>query len=87
MDNDAWLGMGCLVENTRDYLVISKLGSRNDTTTIYRTENDVWVSCGCFNDSLKEFEKAVKETHGNSKFAIEYLALVAFAKARFDIKE
>ena len=45
------------------------------------------MRCGCFTGSLKKFTEKVKETHGNSKYAKEYLACVEVAKIHFEIGE
>ena len=45
------------------------------------------MCCGCFKGSLKEFSEKVKETHGSSKYAKEYLACVEVAKIHFEIGE
>jgi hypothetical protein len=40
------------------------------------------VTCGCFNGTLDEFEKRVKETHDNSKYGREYLAMIEMIKIK-----
>ena len=53
---------------------------------IFRAKSgNICVSCGCFSGTLQEFESKVKETHGNNKFAKEYLALVEAAKIHFEV--
>ena len=71
------------VTTTRDYITINPIGSRNDVTTAFRTDNGVRIECGCFYGSIAEFEKQVKETHGDSQYAKEYLAFVELLKIRF----
>ena len=57
------------------YITIGPIGSRNDYTTFYRTSNNtIDVKCGCFHGSIQDFRKKVKKTHGNSKYAKEYIA-------------
>lgn len=74
------------VSSDADYICLKGFGSRNRNTTMFRTENgNICVSCGCFIGSLQEFENKVKETHGNNKFAKEYLALVEAAKIHFEV--
>lgn len=74
------------VSSDADYICLKGFGSRNRNTTMFRTENgNIYVSCGCFIGSLQEFENKVKETHGNNKFAKEYLALVEAAKIHFEV--
>ena len=55
---------------------------------MFRTKNgDILVKCGCFEGNLKEFEAKVKETHGSSRYAKEYLACAEVAKIHFEIGE
>ena len=63
---------------------VSNIGSRNDTTTIYHTERDIFVKCGCFKGSIEEFEAKVKETHQGNEFEKQYLVLIKLAKIRFN---
>lgn len=66
-----------------DWVVINNIGSRDRAITFYRNKDKgISVSCGCFLDSLQEFVKAVKETHGNNRYAKEYMAAIELAKAR-----
>ena len=69
-----------------DYITISPIGSRNGVTTAFRTVDGVRVKCGCFYGSIAEFEKQVRETHGDNQYAKEYLALAELLKVRFGEK-
>lgn len=83
---NAWLCSNAQVSSDADYICLKGFGSRNRNTTMFRTENgNICVSCGCFIGSLQEFENKVKETHGNNKFAKEYLALIEAAKIHFEV--
>lgn len=83
---DAWVCGNAQVSSDADYICLKGFGSRNRNTTMFRTENgNICVSCGCFIGTLQEFENKVKETHGNNKFAKEYLALVEAAKIHFEV--
>lgn len=74
------------IKSNDDIIWLTGLGSENRTTTIFRTkEGGVRVACGCFSGNLAEFESRVKETHGDSKYAREYLALIGLAKIHFDL--
>ena len=70
-----------------DYIIIKGLGSKYRNTTIFRTKENIAVKCGCFYGTLAEFVDKVKETHGNSKFAKEYLALIDLVKIHFELEE
>ena len=62
------------ITNINDYIVIGPIGSRDDYTTFYLTKDkEIMVSCGCFNDTIDEFIKAVNETHrDNDKYKNDY---------------
>lgn len=95
--DDAWVyGNACVYDDAHvyddaeikskdDIIWLTGLGSENRTTTIFRTkEGGVRVACGCFRGELAAFEARVKETHGDSKYAREYLALISLAKIHFE---
>ena len=93
-DGNAWVSGDARVcgdayiESDEDYLCFKGFGSENRNTTIFRTKNNgVYVRCGCFYGTLSEFEAKVKETHGSSKYAREYLACIAAAKIHFGMEE
>ena len=76
------------VSSDADYICFKGFGSESRNTTMFKTKNgDIYVCCGCFEGSLKEFSEKVKETHGSSKYAKEYLACVEAAKIHFEIGE
>ena len=75
------------LQSSSDVLIVGPIGSRNDYTTIYHTDKGIFVRCGCFSGTLSEFSEKVKETHGESKHAKDYLALIDFAKAKYDERE
>ena len=63
----------------------AKLGSACRSTTFFKCKNgDIGVACGCFNGNLEEFAKKVKDTHGDSKYAKEYLAMIEVVKIHFE---
>ena len=73
-----------LILKTSDYLHMGPMGSRNAYTTVYKTEGGgIGVSCGCFTGTLDEFEAKVRETHGSNKHGRDYMALIAWARARW----
>ena len=75
------------LQRSSDVLIVGPIGSRNGNTTIYHTDQGIFVRCGCFRGSLNEFSEKVKETHGESKHAKDYLALIDFVKAKYDERE
>ena len=86
--NDAQVCDEAQISSDADYICFKGFGSKNRNTTMFRIKTgDVYVCCGCFTGSLKEFSEKVKETHGTSKYAKEYLACVEVAKIHFEIGE
>ena len=88
VSGDARVYGNAWVSGNADYICFKGFGSESRNTTMFRTKNgDIYVCCGCFEGSLKEFSEKVKETHGSSKYAKEYLACVEVAKIHFEIGE
>ena len=85
---DAWVGGNARIKNngniesTKDYCVFGPCGSRDDFTTFYKTETGIWVSCGCFNESIEKFLDKVEETHGDNKHGRTYKALAELARMK-----
>ena len=82
---DAWVYGNAQVSDNDDLCWFSRFGSAHRTTTAYRTKLGVSVRCGYFEGTLDEFTKQVKETHGESKYAREYLAIAEVIKIKFDL--
>ena len=95
-DGDAWVSGDALVYgNARvcgdarvcgngDYAYAHGFGSVNRTTTFFRLKDGgVGVRCGCFYGTLAQFRDKVRETHGETKKAQEYLMLADLMELRF----
>ena len=81
-DGNAW------VSGRKHILWISMIGSRDDTVTFMRSkENKIIVAAGCFRGTIDDFEKAVKETHGDNEHAKAYMLAIELAKLRIDLSE
>ena len=73
------------ISDDADYLYLKGLGSENRNTTFFKCKDGhIHVSCGCFSGNLAEFETKVKKTHGDSKYAKEYLACLSVVKIHFE---
>ena len=73
-----------LVCGNADYAYAHGFGSINRTTTFFRLKDGgVGVRCGCFYGTLQEFRNKVRETHGETKKAKEYLMLADLMELRF----
>ena len=64
-------------------LTFGGFGSANRTTYAFNCQDGIWVRCGCFSGSLEEFREKVRERHGDTPFAIEYLAVADLIERRF----
>ena len=89
-DGDAWVsGDARVYGNAKilrdlDYSVIAGFGSVCRATTFFRCADGlVRTRCGCFYGTLDEFREKVKRTHGDSKFAKEYLAIADLMEVHF----
>ena len=82
---DADLGEWGKLQSSSDVLTVGVIGSRNSYTTIFHTDKGIFVRCGCFKGTLDEFETKVKETHKGNKHEKDYLALIQFAKIKFEL--
>ena len=85
---DAWVSGNAWVSGDADYATVHGFGSEYRTTTFFRTKaGDIGVRCGCFYGTLDDFRKKVKETHGDSKTAKEYLMVADLMEFRFSKEE
>ena len=73
-----------LVTDSADFAVISGFGRVFRTTTFFRCkDNLVRCQCGCFYGTVDEFRSKVRETHGNNKYAKEYLMIADLMELHF----
>lgn len=75
------------VTKTRHTISFTKVGSRNDTLTAFRTKTGFSIKIGCFLGSLELFLEKVQETHKDNQFAKEYRLIAEVIKARFEVEE
>jgi len=75
-----------LIETANDWLLVRGTGSAHRATNFFRvTSGEVMCKCGCFYGTLDEFKARVIDTHDDSKYAKEYLAVIELAKIYFNI--
>ena len=93
-DGNAWVHGNAMVYGdaevfgNADYATVHGFGSEYRTTTFFRTKaGDIGVRCGCFYGTLEEFRAKVKETHGETKTAKEYLMVADLMEFRFSKEE
>ena len=76
------------VSGNADYTIVKGFGREYRTTTFFKCKDGkVRVQCGCFYGDLKEFRAIVKETHGESKKAKEYLMIADLMELHFKENE
>ena len=85
--DNAWVSDDAEVIKTRHIISFSRVGSRNDTLTAFRTKTGFSIKVGCFLGDLKLFLEKVEETHGENKYAQEYRAIAEVIKIRFSEEE
>ena len=85
--DNAWVSDNATVRGNTDYLYVKGLGSCNRHTTFYSSTKGVSVQCGCFNGTLDDFAAKVVDTHGNNKYAKEYMAMVRVVKIYFGLED
>ena len=85
---DAQVSGDARVCGNGDYAYAHGFGSVNRTTTFFRLKDGgVGVRCGCFYGTLAQFRDKIRETHGESAIAEEYLMLADLMELRFEEDE
>ena len=85
---NAWVGGAARITGNADFSVISGFGRFSRTTTFFRCQDgEIRTQCGCFYGDLDEFRAKVKETHGESKMAKEYLMIADLMEMHFASEE
>ena len=88
VDGNAEVSGNAKVRGNEDYTTIKGFGRECRSTTFFRQKDgSIGVVCGCFYGTLDEFRKKVRETHGESKFAKEYLMIADLMEMHFDRSE
>ena len=85
---DAEIYENAKISGNADYLCFKGLGSSNRNTTFFKCKDgSIGAKCGCSSGSLSEFVEKVRKTHGDNKYAREYLKAVEIVKIHFDLEE
>lgn len=92
--DNAWVGGNAKVydnakiSKTTDVLCVSPIGSRNDVTTFFKTEdNNICVKCGCFTGTIDDFLEAVNKTHSENKHAKAYKLACELARVQIKLED
>ena len=81
---DAWVSGDAWVHKPSDIALIKGFGSEFRATSFFRcVDGIVRCQCGCFYGTVDEFRSKVRETHGNSKYAKEYLMIADLMELHF----
>lgn len=80
--DNAWVGGNARVGDNATWLTVGPIGSRDGFTTFLSGEDGIYVSCGCFYGSIREFEEAVEKTHAGTKHEKDYKLAIELAKSR-----
>lgn len=81
---NAWVFGNAWVSGNADYAVVAGFGRYFRTTTFFRCKDKILrIQCGCFYGDLAQFREIVKKTHGDSKYAKEYLAIADLMELHF----
>ena len=84
VSGDARVYGNARVYDAADYAVVKGFGRCFRTTTFFRCKDKILrVQCGCFYGDLAQFREIVKKTHGDSKYAKEYLAIADLMELHF----
>lgn len=76
------------IENDNNHCGFDCFGSCNRHTHAYLTkDNKVEITCGCFRDSIEEFEKKVEGTHSGTIYEKQYKAIINVIKIKFGLTD
>ena len=81
---DARVPGNAKVHESSDIALIKGFGSEFRATSFFRcADGFVRCQCGCFYGTVDEFRSKVRETHGSSKYAKEYLMIADLMELHF----
>jgi hypothetical protein len=83
-------GASCSFENlkfsdteTRYFIRINNIGSRNDGCYVFNAIDGLYVRCGCWFGTAKNFLAAVEDEHKGTKYQKEYQIAIKLAEVSF----
>lgn len=80
----AWVSGDAAVHRPSDIALVKGFGSEFRTTSFFRcVDGRVRCQCGCFYGTIDYFRVKVSETHGDSKYAKEYLMIADLMELHF----
>lgn len=82
---DIMISGNARLSNNTDYAVVCGFGRYFRATTFFKCSDDiVRCQCGCFYGTIDKFRAKVRETHGSSKYAKEYLMIADLMELHFN---
>ena len=81
VSGDAWVSDNAWVYGNAAIVWFSNVGRENGTLTVFKGENGLIVTRGCFCGSIDEFLESSNKKH-NEKIKREYQLLIEVAKSR-----
>lgn len=84
---DARVSGNAQISKDNDVLCITPIGSRNGTTTFFKTKDNICVTCGCFYGTIDEFLEKVNKTHGKNKHAKAYKLACELARVQIELED
>ena len=84
VSGDAMVSYNARAHEQSDIALIKGFGSEFRATSFFRCADGlVRCQCGCFYGTIDEFRSKVRETHGDSKYAKEYLMAADLMELHF----
>ena len=83
----ATVGARATVGSNYGIIVMGPIGSRQAMLTGYRHNDQLWIGTGCFIGPATDFEKKVKEVHGDNEHGKAYADALKFLRVRFGKRE
>ena len=90
ISGDAWVSENAKIsgdakiKRSNDYACVNGFGSIYKNATFFRCKDDlIRAQCGRFYGTIDEFRAKVKEIHGDSKYAKEYLMIADLMEYHF----
>jgi len=68
------------------YIGIDRIGSRLGKTYFFNCEDGLFVRCGCWFGTIKDFKRRVKEIYSKGRFRKEYDMAIDFAEKWAELK-
>lgn len=76
------------ITKREDYICTGPIGSRSSMVTAYRSgDGQIYITTGCFNDTLDAFKNKVNTVHENNKHSRDYNKFIEMVKSFFNLED